>query len=286
MTQVWQSLGLPGLIDVHVHFYPQRMLEKVWAYFDKVFWPITYRGSDEERLAQLASFGVRAFPALSYAHRPGMAGDLNAWALGFAAAHPPCLPSATFYPEPGVLGYVEKCLADGVRIFKVHVQVGDFDPRDELLDPVWGLLAEAGTPIIAHAGSGPLPGTHTGPGPLGDVLARHPRLTAIVAHLGMPEYEDFLALAERYPNVGLDTTMAFTDFVEGLVPFPPELLPRLTDLGLAGKIYFGSDFPNIPYEYSHQIEALTRLGLGDDWLRAVLWGNASALLHQTGAQPV
>ena len=42
----WRSLGLPGLIDVHVHFYPQRMLEKVWAYFDRAFWPITYRGSD------------------------------------------------------------------------------------------------------------------------------------------------------------------------------------------------------------------------------------------------
>ncbi|GIH11146.1 amidohydrolase [Rhizocola hellebori] len=280
--ELWRSLGLPGLIDVHVHFYPQRMLDKVWAYFDKVFWPITYRGSDAERLAQLEGFGVRAFPALSYAHQPGMAIDLNAWALGFAAAHPACLPSATFYPEPGVLGYVRGCLADGVRIFKVHVQVGDFDPRDELLDPVWGLLAEAGTPIIAHAGSGPLPGSHTGPGPLGEVLARHPRLRAIVAHMGTPEYADFLALAERYPNVGLDTTMAFTDFVEGFAPYPRELLPRVTELGLAGKVYFGSDFPNIPYEYAHQLEALARLDLGDEWLRAVLWGNASALFDQPG----
>ena len=101
-----------------------------------------------------------------------MAADLNAWALDFAAANPACLPSATFYPEPGVLGYVEKGLADGVRIFKVHVQVGDFDPREEVLDPVWGLLAEAGTPIITHAGSGPLPGPHTGPGPLAEVLER------------------------------------------------------------------------------------------------------------------
>jgi predicted TIM-barrel fold metal-dependent hydrolase len=156
----------------------------------------------------------------------------------------------------------------------------------QLLDPVWGLLAESGAPIIAHAGSGPLPGTHTGPGPLGEVLARHPRLTAIVAHLGTPEYAEFLALAERYPNVGLDTTMALTDFVERIAPYPRELLARLTDLGLAGKVYFGSDFPNIPYEYEHQIEALARLDLGDDWLRCVLWGNACALFDQPGAQPI
>jgi predicted TIM-barrel fold metal-dependent hydrolase len=271
--------GIPGLIDIHVHFYPQRMLEKVWRYFDNAFWPVIYRGTDEERVAQLAGMGVLAYPALSYAHKPGMAQDLNAWALQFAASHPACLPSATFYPEPGVHDYVGRAIEDGVRIFKLHVQVGDFDPRDELLDPVWGLLAEVGTPIVVHAGSGPLPGVHTGPGPLSEILARHPRLTAIVAHLGTPEYEEFLGLAERYENVGLDTTMACTDFVERIAPYPRELLPRLRELGLAGKVYFGSDFPNIPYEYGHQLEALARLELGDDWLRAVCWGNAQRLLR-------
>ncbi len=30
----WASLGLPGLVDVHVHFMPANVLAKVWAYFD------------------------------------------------------------------------------------------------------------------------------------------------------------------------------------------------------------------------------------------------------------
>ena len=34
VTQYWRSLGLPGLIDVHVHFLPDRLQDKVWAYFD------------------------------------------------------------------------------------------------------------------------------------------------------------------------------------------------------------------------------------------------------------
>ena len=51
--------------------------------------------------------------------------------------------------------------------------------------------------------------------------------------------------------------------------------PRLRELGLAGKVLLGSDFPNIPYPYAHQLDALAGLDLGDDWLRAVCWTNAT-----------
>ena len=39
----------------------------------------------------------------------------------------------------------------------------------------------------------------------------------------------------------------------------------------------GSDFPNIPYAYEHQLESLERLGLGQEWLDAVYRDNAAAL---------
>lgn len=107
------------------------------------------------------------------------------------------------------------------------------------------------------------------------MLARHPRLRLIVAHMGMPEYADFLDLAETYGSVMLDTTMAFTDFSERSAPFPVRERGRLLDLG--ERILLGSDFPNIPYPYLHQLEALERLGLGDEWLRAVCHGNGARL---------
>lgn len=40
---------------------------------------------------------------------------------------------------------------------------------------------------------------------------------------------------------------------------------------------FGSDFPNIPYPYLHQLHALERLDLGEDWLRAVFHDNGARL---------
>lgn len=281
-----RALGLPGLLDVHVHFMPERVLAKVWAHFDAAGplvgreWPIHYRTDDAARLATLRALGVRAFPSLVYAHKPGMAAWLTDWALAFAAEHDEVVPTGTFFPEPGVEAYVADALARGVRMWKAHLQVGAYDPRDPLLDAVWGLLAAARTPVVVHAGSGPVPGAFTGPGPFGEVLRRHPRLPAVIAHLGMPEHDGFAALAEAYDAVSLDTTMAFTAFWAGE---PGGMagrvdLERLRALGLAGKVLLGSDFPNIPHAYAHQLEVLARLDLGDDWLRAVCWSAPARVL--------
>jgi uncharacterized protein len=283
----WQTLGLPGVFDVHVHFLPPRIQAAVWRQFDVAGpkigreWPIRYRQSHVERVEILRSFGVRRFSALPYAHKAGVAEFLNDWARDFAADVPESLWSATFFPEPEAATYVAELLADGVEVFKVHVQVGEFDLGDPHLDQVWGLLAEAGTPVVIHAGSGPVGNEFTGPDPLRRVLARHPRLAAIIAHLGAPEFAEFLELAETHERVRLDTTMMFTDF---FFPFPAELLPRLVDLG--DKVLLGSDFPTIPYPYVHQLESLARLDLGDDWLRAVCWGNAARIFGIDPAKPL
>jgi uncharacterized protein len=283
----WSSLGLPGLVDVHTHFMPPRLLDAVWQYFDRAGplvgrpWPILYRESESERVTLLRGLGVRWFTALCYPHKPGMAAPLNAWVSDFCDRTPDCVPSATFFPEPDAARYVEEAVIGGARVFKAHVQVGGYDPRDPLLDDVWALLSEAQVPVIAHVGSGPVARpAMTGPGPISAVLARHPRLVLVVAHLGAPEYAEFLDLAVRHPHVHLDTTMAFTAFFEALAPFPPDLRPRLTDLG--DRIVLGSDFPNIPYAYADQLTALSRLELGDTWLRAVCWDNGARLLGIDG----
>ncbi len=287
VVDFWQGLGLPGLFDVHVHFLPEPIQRKVWAQFDQAGpkigrdWPIRYRGSYDERVERLRSFGVRRFSALPYAHKPGIATYLNGWAASFAADVPECLWSATFYPEPEAPAYVAELIAQGVEVFKLHVQVGEFHLDDPALDPVWGLLEDAGTPIVIHAGSGPVGNEFTGPDPLRRVLERFPRLCVVVAHMGAPEYAEFLTLAETYERTHLDTTMVFTDFFDVEAPYPKELRPRLLDL--QQKVLLGSDFPTIPYPYLHQLEGLARLDLGDDWLRAVCWGNGARLFGFVGA---
>ncbi|MEE4021449.1 amidohydrolase family protein [Gordonia sp. PKS22-38] len=285
---IWTSLGLPGLIDVHTHFMPKPVMDKVWAYFDSAGpmlgreWPITYRADEDVRVAALQEFGIRAYSSLVYPHKPDMAEWLNGWATDFAAHHPDCLHTATFYPEESAPTYVSQAIARGVGVFKCHIQVGDFTPTDSLLDGVWSQIADSQIPVIIHCGSGPAPGNYTGPGPIAALLHRFPSLPLIIAHMGTPEYVEFLDIADRYRNVRFDTTMSFTDFAEESAPFPRDALPRLLDL--SDRILFGSDFPNIPYPYTHALEALIRLDLGDDWLRDVIYRNAADLFGISSAQ--
>jgi hypothetical protein len=283
VTEFRRRAGLPYLIDIHTHFMPERLLAAVWSYFDEPGpligrrWPIRYRETEQRRLGLLRGFGVRAFTSMLYPHKPGMARSLNDWAAEFAARTPDCLHTATFFAEPGAISDVRRAVGQGAQVFKCHLQVGQFDPNDASLDGVWGLLAEAGIPVVTHCGSGPVPGAYTGPEPVAALLARHPRLPLVIAHLGMPEYADFLSLAERYGQVRLDTTMAFTPFAEATAPFPRAELPRLEALG--DRILLGTDFPNIPYSYADAVEALEQAGLGQAWLQAVCHDNAAALFR-------
>ncbi len=275
------QLGIPGFVDIHTHFMPERVMVKVWARFDAEdsghTWPIHYRYDEETRLRILEKLRVIRFTSLNYAHRPGMAAWLNAWSGQFADGHPACARSATFYPEDGVADYTAAALSDGVQIFKLHLVVGNFDPWDERLRPVWAQIEAAGIPVVIHAGAFPVSTPWTGAERLGAVLAAHPELRLVIAHLGAPDVVPLWELGMRYPNVHWDTTMSFTDrFRQAEEQMPPEIVAAI---GLhPERIVFGSDFPNVPHPYAHQIDALHRLGFGDDWLRQVLFENGARLL--------
>lgn len=291
--QAWVAeLGLPGLVDIHTHFLPARVMRKVWAYFDRseehygMPWPVRYRHAERTRVQILRDLGVVAFAPLVYPHKPGMAEWLNGWIAEFAAGVPEAVPTATIFPEPGVARYLEEALSNGARCVKVHVQVGAFDPRDEQLREAWGLLAEAGVPAVVHCGHGPLRGTRTGLDLFEEVLRQHPRLTAVLAHAGMPDYAAALDLVERYPRVHVDTTMVGVAFTEEHIgPLPEDWTSRL--VANADRVVLGTDFPNIPQPYAEQLAAIAgwaaaddRLGL--DFLRSVLHETPARLLGLGG----
>lgn len=276
-----RSLGLDGVVDLHVHHLPPRLQEAVWRYFDGLTdppWPIVYRDDEPTRLATLRELGVLRHTALAYGHKPGVAAWCNEHTLGLADAQAQVIPTFTFYPEPEAPAYVADAIARGGRVAKVHLQVGRFHATDPQLDEVWPQLAAARIPVVLHAsGVYGVDGGHEycGPDAVRELLERHPDVTVVVAHLGMPDGHGFLTLAEGTPELWLDTTMTLLDPPYG-PPYPAELLPRLA--ALHDRVIFGSDFPSIPLPYVAGIRGLAQLELDATGLRAVLHDNARRLL--------
>ena len=264
---------------------PEKLLAAVWAYFDAGGpllgrpWPIVYRQDEQARVAALRSFGVEAFTAMLYPHKPGMAHSLNEWAADFAARTPDCLHTATFFAEPSAGADVRRALGQGARVFKCHLQVGDFDPNDPLLDEAWGQLADARVPVVTHCGSGPVPGRFTGPEPVARLLARYPgcgwwwrtwACRSTWSSSTSPSATTTSCSTPRCRSRCGSSRAARRSRAAGL--------PRLRDLG--DRVLFGTDFPNIPHSYADALEALEMTGLGTPWLRAVCHDNAARLFSR------
>ena len=273
-----EALGLRRIFDAHCHWFPENVTRKIFAYFYEHNWPLTYDMPPEERLTWLERYQVERFTTLVYAHRPNMAAWLNDWVAAFAEKTPAAIPCGTLYPDPDLACYTRRTIEEyGFRGFKLHVQVSELDLSQTSLDGGLEQIAAAGLPVVIHIGSAPNPHRYSAPRYLRALLARHPTLTVIVAHMGSAEFADYLHLAASERRVYLDTTMVWVGF-SACDPFPAELLPRLE--GISGQILFGSDFPNIPYPYGHAIEGILRLPLSDAAKRRILFDNAHRLFGE------
>ena len=276
---------IPGglrVFDAHVHLFPDRMFDAIWRWFDAYAWPIRYRLYAEQVVEFLLARGVSRFTGLLYAHKPGMARDLNRFMAELARAHSQLVPLGTVYPgEPDAEAVVREALALGLRGIKLHCHVQKVAPNDPRLDPVYALCAAARVPVLIHAGREPsfaAYGVDTrklcGADQVDDVLRRHPALTLIVPHLGADEFGAYAVLLARHPNLWLDTTMAIGGFLEageGGADTPGKLFPRHAD-----RLLYGTDFPNIPHAWDRELNVI-RASVPAARQAAVLYENAAKL---------
>ena len=183
-----------------------------------------------ERVATLRAARRPTFAPLVYPHRPGMARWLTEWVTDFAAATPARCPPPRSTPSRTSPTTSARRVEAGARVVKVHVQVGGFDPRDPLLRPAWGLLADAGVPAVVHCGNGPLPwrvhrprrlrrGPRRAPAAAGGARARRDaRLRAA------------LDLWPRHPDCTSTRRWSAPPFTEAFAPLPPDWAARLADV--------------------------------------------------------
>lgn len=268
--------GMPAIVDAHVHVFPDPIFQAVWGWFEEYAWPVRYRLMSAGLIHFLFSRGVSNVVALQYAHKPGIARDLNAYMADLCARFPGRVTGmATVFPgEPDAEAILKEAFALGLAGVKLHAHVQCCDMQSAAVDQVCDVCWQAAKPLVVHAGQEPKsPAYRCDPYVLCSaakterLLQRYPGLSICVPHLGMGEFAAYRRLTEAYDTLWLDTTMAIADF------FPLDEKVRLSELR-TDRIMYGTDFPNIPYAWDRELKKLERHRLVPEALTAILGGNA------------
>jgi len=276
----------PGFryIDVHTHLHPEWLFHAIRRWFaERSSWKLEYPTDPESVAALLREHGVERFLYFSYAHKAGIAREINAWLHAERARVPGGLPLGTLHPDdPDMLEVAEEALTGhGFLGFKFHINVQRFFPDDPRVMPVYERLLDRDRLLLIHVGTAPWPNGFDGFPRFARVMERFPTLKVIVAHMGSCETRQFFALMERCPNLYLDTTMAFAPLRaehQGLSTIN-RIHVTNDDLVLwQDRILFGSDFPNLPWPYEDERDALWMRDLPMPVYRKIFRDNAARLL--------
>jgi predicted TIM-barrel fold metal-dependent hydrolase len=287
------GLDLVGLraIDVHVHVSidstgrtasPPALTEALAAYFKSTEKPRDVDATAayyRERQMAAVVFTVDATTNLD--HAPNSVDEIIEGAARNADV---LIPFGSVDPLQGeaAVDEAKRQAALGVRGFKFHPSVQNFDPSDPTYIPLWACIEELRLPILVHtgqtgAGAG-LPGgwgfrlALSNPMLLDDVAARHPDLQVIMAHPSVPWQDEALSVATHKGNVWIDLSGWSAKY------FPPTLV-RAARTYLNAKMLFGSDLPALTPD--RWLADFATLEFPAEAVQAIVKDNAVRLLGLT-----
>lgn len=262
--------------DAHVHLHPPPLARAIERWFAGRDW-IAGHPFDPRAVADtLAARGVRRFCFFSYAHKPGMAAELNRWLAATARTLPGAIALGTLHPDDPEVDAVavEATEGLGLRGFKFHHSVQRFHVDDPRLFPTYERAEAAGHVFVLHVGTMPYRDPFTGVERFRAVMERFPRLRVCVAHMGAFQTPEFLGLLARYPHLYVDTTMALSPLATRYVGADPAAVSDADLVRHGDRVLFGSDFPLIPYDYDEERRWAWERGLTDDLRRRIFHDNA------------
>ena len=267
--------SLPKVIDAHVHLFPDNLFASIWQWFEKFGWPIRYRLTSQQAIEFLLSHGVSQIVGLHYAHRPGVARELNTYMAKLCRSYPQLTGMATVYPgETDADQVLTQAFDQGLSGVKLHCHVQCFDMLSPAMHAIYKLCAEHQKPLIMHVGREPKSPAYAcdpyklcSAARLEEVIKAYPDLRVCVPHLGADEFDSYRCLLESYDNLWLDTTMALADYL------PFNNVPDLAQMR-ADRLIFGSDFPNLPYAWDRELKKLCDLNLNRKRLLKLIGQNA------------
>ncbi len=228
----------PGIIDAHVHIFPDAVAGKAIAAMEKHSGlKMATDGTLAGLLRSMAAAGIAHSVSLPVATRPDQVPGINRHALALKA--PGIIPFGSLHPQvPQFRDEIRRLVEGGIRGVKMHPDHQSFWADDPAVFPLYEALAGSGLILALHAGGNinlPDPARGT-PARLAAVIRKFPGLKIMAAHLGGWRHWDDV---ERH-LAGLPLWLDLS-FVLGHCPF--EQVQRIIRRHGADRILFGTDSP-------------------------------------------
>jgi predicted TIM-barrel fold metal-dependent hydrolase len=248
------------VVDAHVHVLETGLLEAIVGWFDReTEW--TMPAPAVETLVDRIVARTDGFVFFPYAHKPGIAREMNASAAGWQARLDDAVGLGTVHAaddDPGAI--VADAFEQGLQGVKLHCPVQGFPSDDPRLDRVYERLVAADHPLVIHASSHPFyrGSDILGPAHLERVFERFPDLRVCVPHFGLFETDGFLALADEY-EVYFDTAVSTG------VRTHEEIGLREGELDVdalrehSDRVMFGTDYPLRPLPFEEELRGTREL---------------------------
>ncbi len=269
---------VPLVLDAHVHLFPDQMFAAIWQWFEQFAWPIRYRFSAEQVVEFLLDRGICHLVCLHYAHKPGIARELNKHMAHLSRRFSQITGTATVFPGEQEAGTIlEEAFELGLHGVKLHGHVQCFPLDSQDMHRIYELCEEHQEPLVMHVGRAPKSPAFQYPRDpyslysaeaFENILRNYPNVRFCVPHLGADEFTGYRRLVERYDNLWLDIAMTLAGYFPGLEP--PSLAEMRPD-----RIMYGTDFPHLPYAWDRELTRLLAQDLPDDILELILWRNAA-----------
>lgn len=146
--------GLPPVIDAHVHVFPKNIFSAVWKWFDENAWPIRYQMTTSRIFEFLLSHGVKHIIALQYAHRPGIARQLNQYMSEKCEefAHRITGMATVFPGEDNAEKILQEAFDSGLGGLKLHAHVQCFDMNADHMNGLYDCCRINNKPVVMHVG--------------------------------------------------------------------------------------------------------------------------------------
>jgi hypothetical protein len=273
--------GEYGIIDVHVHIMPWRMVRPEAAASMKrdarQFEELMRLMDDPDRfIALLDEAGVEKAGLINYVSPDimGFTEEVNEFSARYARRYPDRLiPFGSVHPRfcKDPAGEMDRLADLGIRAIKLHPPHQLVYPNEYLnglkaLEVIYAKAIEYRMPVMIHTGTSIFPGARNkfgDPMYVDDVAVDFPELTIILAHGGRPLWmATCVFLLRRHRNVYMDISS---------IP-PQNLLAYFPQLErLADKTMFGSDWPGpgVP-GIKANVEAFRQLPISEEAKRKIL----------------